>query len=209
MPKFFNSRDLDFIQTISEEVVNHVVEQMITLFKMSVGESKTNLYGESLGKIYHAPANLMCIVDREPLNQVYEGLGPDSTQAVEFRFMRHKLRSWDIPKVRTINGQLVKNVDTIQNSQFGYPEIGDIIFFDGGYYEIDQMRDSKLVGGSPSIYNQQEGRMDDAKMELTAIGFMVRRSQIQIEDPNTRNVTNVPTTFDSEITTFDNTTITF
>lgn len=182
MPKFFNSRDLDFIKTISEEVVNHVVEQMITLFKMSVGESKTNLYGESLGKVYHAPSNLMCIVDREPQNQVYEGLGPDSTQTVEFRFMRHKLRAWDIPKIRDINGVQLRDVDNIQNSQYGYPEIGDIIFFDSSYYEVDKIQDSKLVGGSPKIYDNSNNTFEDAKMEITAVCHMVRRSQVQIED---------------------------
>ena len=43
MPKFFNAKDIDFIKTISEEVVDYVVEQAVTLFKISVGETKTNL----------------------------------------------------------------------------------------------------------------------------------------------------------------------
>ena len=78
MPKFFNSKDLDFIKTISEEVVDYVVEQAVTLFKVSVGETKTNLYGESLGKVWRAPSTLMAIVDREPMNVVYEGFGAES-----------------------------------------------------------------------------------------------------------------------------------
>ena len=83
---FFIAKDVDFINTISEEVVDYVVEQAIVLFKVSVGETKTNLYGESLGKVWHAPATLMAIVDREPQNVVYEGFGADKQQAVEFRF---------------------------------------------------------------------------------------------------------------------------
>ena len=89
MPKFFNSRDLDFIKTISEEVVDYVVEQAVTLFKVSVGETKTNLYGESLGKVWRAPATMMAIVDREPINVTYEGFGPDKQGLVEFRFNRY------------------------------------------------------------------------------------------------------------------------
>jgi hypothetical protein len=181
MPKFFNSKDLDFIKTIAEEVVDYVVEQTITLYKMSVGESKTNLYGESLGKIYHQPANLMCIVDREPQNQVYEGFGPDSTQAVEFRFMRHRLRNLQIPYFRDINGIEIP-ADAIQNAQYGYPEIGDIIQFDNSYYEIDKIQDSKLVGGSPRIYDSGSNSFEDAKMEITAVTHMVRRSQVQIDE---------------------------
>ena len=181
MPRFFNAKDLDFIRTISEEVVDYVVEQAVVLFKVSVGETKTNLYGESLGKIWHAPATLMCIVDREPTNVVYEGFGADKSQAVEFRFNRQRLRTETIPKLRDINGTLIP-AGAIQNEQFGYPEIGDVILFDGAYYEIDNVRQSQLIGGSPEIYDKESGEFEDARMNLIATAFMVRRSQVQIED---------------------------
>ena len=183
MPRFFNAKDLDFIKSIAEEVVDYVVEQAVVLFKVSVGETKTNLYGESLGKVWHAPATLMCIVDREPSNVVYEGFGADRTQAIEFRFNRQRLRetSFRIPKVRDVNGTLVP-VGAIQNEQFGYPEIGDVILFDGAYYEIDNIRQSQLIGGSPEIYDQESGSFDDARMNIIAIAHQVRRSQVQIED---------------------------
>jgi hypothetical protein len=181
MPRFFNAKDLDFIRTISEEVVDYVVEQAIVLFKVSVGETKTNLYGESLGKVWHAPATLMCIVDREPTNVVYEGFGADKSQAVEFRFNRQRLRTETIPKLRDINGTLIP-AGAIQNEQFGYPEIGDVILFDNAYYEIDNVRQSQLIGGSPEIYDKESGEFEDARMNLIATAFMVRRSQVQIED---------------------------
>ena len=183
MPKFFNAKDLDFIKTISEEVVDYVVETAVTLFKVSVGETKTNLYGESLGKVWRAPSTLMAIVDREPTNVVYEGFGADKQQAVEFRFNRMRCRetSYSVPKVRDINGTLVPT-EAIQNTTVGYPEIGDVILFDGAYYEIDNIRESKLVGGSPEIYDKEGSTFDDARTELTAIAFMVRRSQIQIDE---------------------------
>lgn len=183
MPKFFNAKDLDFLKSIAEEVVDYVVEQTVVLFKVSVGETKTNLYGESLGKIWHAPANLMCIVDREPSNVVYEGFGADRQQSVEFRFNRQRLResSYNIPRVRDINGTLVP-VGAIQNEEYGFPEIGDIILFDNAYYEIDNVRQSRLIGGSPEIYDQESDSFNDARMTLVAVAFMVRRTQIQIED---------------------------
>lgn len=183
MPKFFNAKDLDFIKTISEEVVDYIVEQAVVLFKVSVGETKTNLYGESLGKVWKEPSTLMCIVDREPSNVVYEGFGADKRQAVEFRFNRQRLRetSYSVPKVRDINGTLVPT-EAIQNLTVGYPEIGDVILFDGAYYEIDNVRQSQLIGGQPEIYDQESGSFDDARMNLIATSFMVRRSQIQIDD---------------------------
>jgi hypothetical protein len=182
MPKFLNARDLDFIKSIAEEVVDYVVEQSITLFKVSVGETKTNLYGESLGKVWHAPANLMAIVDRELPGVNYEGeAGADRVQTAEFRFNIMRLRTETLPRLRDINGTLIP-VGAIQNSQFGYPEIGDIISFDKSYYEIDNIRRTALIGGSPTVFNKTTNEFEDARMFLITSCHMVRRTQVQIED---------------------------
>ena len=183
MPKFFNARDLDFIKTIAEEVVDYVVEQAIVLFKVSVGETKTNLYGESLGKVWRAPSTLMCIVDREPINIVYEGFGADKQGLVEFRFNIQRIRetSYAVPKVRDINGTLIPT-EAIQNVEVGYPEIGDVILYDGIYYELDNVREPQWIGGSPEIYDKETNKFEDASNQLIATAIMVRRSQVQIED---------------------------
>ena len=183
MPKFFNAKDLDFIKTISEEIVDYVVEQAIVLFKVSVGETKTNLYGESLGKVWRAPSTLMCIVDREPINIVYEGFGADKQGTVEFRFNIQRIRetSYAVPKVRDINGTLIPT-EAIQNVEVGYPEIGDVILYDGIYYELDNVREPQWIGGSPEIYDKESNKFEDASNQLIATAIMVRRSQVQIED---------------------------
>jgi hypothetical protein len=183
MPRFFNAKDLDFLKTIAEEVVDYVVESAVVLFKVSVGETKTNLYGESLGKVWREPSTLMCIVDREPTNVLYEGFGADKTQTVEFRFNIQRLRdtSYSVPKVRDINGTLIPT-EAIQNVQVGYPEIGDVILFDGTYYEIGHIRSSQLIGGSPEIYDQESGEFEDARNNLICQAHMVRRSQVQIDE---------------------------
>ena len=183
MPKFFNAKDLDFIKTISEEVVDYLVEQAVVLFKVSVGETKTNLYGESLGKVWRAPSTLMCIVDREPMNVVYEGFGADKSQTVEFRFNIERLReeSYSVPKVRDINGTLIPT-EAIQNTTVGYPEIGDVILFDEAYYEVGHITANALVGGQPEIYNSESSSFEDTRMQLVATAFMVRRSSIQIDE---------------------------
>lgn len=169
------------MKTISEEVVDYVVEQWITLFKMSVGESKTNLYGESLGKVYHAPATLMCIVDREPQNIIYDGFGPDKSQTVTFSFNRQRLREHEIPQFHTSDNRELP-ADAIQNTQYGYPQIGDIVIFDNTYYEIDLVKQEKLLGGSPLTFPSGSTESDDNRMSLIVQAHMVRKSAIQIED---------------------------
>jgi hypothetical protein len=181
MPKFFNTKDLDFIKTIAEEVVDSVVEQWITLFKMSVGETKTNLYGESLGKVYHAPANLMCIVDREPSTIEYEGYGPTRAGTSTFSFMRHRLRSTDLPYLRDVNGTLIP-AGAIQNTTYGYPEIGDIISYDSSYYEIDFIKETQLVGGAPQLWDSGSAAWEDARMVLIATATLTSRTNVQIDE---------------------------
>ena len=138
-------------------------------------------YIESLGKIYHAPANLMCIVDRENITSNYDEFGPDTQQNVEFRFNKERLRTHEIPQIRDINGNEIP-ADAIQNTQYGYPEIGDIILFDEFYYEINNVMDTMLIGGSSKIYDQSTNTFSDASMQLVATGMMVKRSQVQIEE---------------------------
>ncbi len=183
MPKFFNAKDIDFIKTISEEVVDYLVEQAVTLFKVSVGETKTNLYGESLGKVWREPSTLMCIVDREPMNVVYEGFGADRQGLVEFRFNIQRLReeSYAVPKVRDINGTLIPT-EAIQNTTVGYPEIGDVILYDEIYYEIDNVKEPQWIGGSPEVYDKENEKFEDTSNTLIASGIMVRRSQVQIDE---------------------------
>ena len=183
MTKFFTAKDIDFIKTISEEVVDYVVEQAVTLFKISVGETTTNLYGESLGKVWRAPSTMMAIVDREPMNIVYEGFGADRQGAVEFRFNRERLRetSYAVPKVRNVNGTLVPT-EAIQNLTAGYPEIGDVMLFDGIYYEIDNVKEPQWIGGSPEVYNKEANTFESTSNQLIVVGFMARKSQIQIDE---------------------------
>ena len=95
--------------------------------------------------------------------------------------MRCRESSYSVPKVRDVNGTLVPT-EAIQNLTVGYPEIGDVILFDGTYYEIDNVREHTLVGGQPEIYDQTDGSFDDSRMVLTAVAFMVRRSSIQIDE---------------------------
>ena len=183
MARFTGPNDITLFKHFSEELVEDIVTTTIQLFKLSINESKTNLYGESFGNVWRAPSTVMCIVDREPMNLVYEGFGPDKQQAVEFRFNRQRCRetSFAVPKVRDVNGTLVPT-EAIQNLTVGYPEIGDVVLFDGIYYELDNVRQSALIGGQPQIYNKETNEFEDSRNQLIGVGFMVRRSQIQIDD---------------------------
>jgi hypothetical protein len=147
MARFTLSRDIKFFEGISRELVDVVIETAVVLYKLVIEDSKTNLYGESLNKTYYQGVQTTAMIEREPGTSEYEGFGADKSQNVEFRFNRF----------------------TLKDTGF-YPEIGDIIFHNDGYFEIDNVREDQMVGGQV-----------DNKFSIICSTFMTRRSSIQTE----------------------------
>jgi hypothetical protein len=149
MARFALGRDIRFFEGISRELVDAVVTTAVVLYKLIVEDSKTNLYGESLSKTYYNGMECNAIIDRQDTSANYEGFGADASQTVEFRFNRF----------------------TLEDKGF-YPEIGDIIFHNNAYFEIDNVREDFLIGGRTG---EQE------HFSLICSTFMTRRSSIQTE----------------------------
>ena len=105
------------------------------------------LYGESLGKQYIQGVSVNCLIERSDSEANYEGFGFDKSQTVEYRFNRHTLEEKEL-----------------------YPEIGDVIFHNNGYFEIDNVREDYMLAGRT-----------DSKFSITCSTFMMRRSQLNIE----------------------------
>lgn len=150
MARFALARDIKFFESISREIVDAVVTTTVVLYKLIIEESKINLYGESLNKTYYQGVECNALIQREESQANYEGFGSDISQNVEFRFNRFQLEEKDF-----------------------YPEIGDIIFHNDGYFEISNVREDQLIGG----------RTDDSeKFAIICSAFMSRRSTIQTEE---------------------------
>ena len=147
MARFALGRDIRFFEGISRELVDAVVTTAVVLYKLIIEDSKTNLYGESLSKTYYQGVNCNAMIQREDTLVTYEGFGSDQGQTVDFRFNRF----------------------TLKDTGF-YPEVGDIIFHNNGYFEIDNVKEEQLIGG----------RVDE-KFSIICSTFMTRRSSIQTE----------------------------
>jgi len=124
MPRFNSARDIKFFQQISTELVNDVIETLVTLFKIDSAQTSYNLYGESLDKQYYRGMEAFCVIERQDTETNYEGFGPDASRTSNFRFNRH----------------------TLIEANF-YPEVGDIISLDGSYYEVSNVTEDQWVGG--------------------------------------------------------------
>jgi len=151
MARFALSRDIKFFEGISRELVEAVVETTVVLYKLIIEDSKLNLYGESLNKSYFQGIECAAIIQRDDTTANYEGFGSDQSQTVEFRFNRILLKEKDF-----------------------YPEIGDIIYHNDAYFEIDNVREDQLIGGRVET-GAGEG------FSIICSTFMTRRSAIQTE----------------------------
>jgi hypothetical protein len=47
---------------------------------------------------------------------------------------------------------------------------------------MDNIRENQLIGGQPQIYDKNTNTFEDSSNTLIGVGFMVRRSQIQIDE---------------------------
>ena len=147
MARFALGRDINFFKSISRELVDAVIETNVVLYKLIIGASKTNLYGESLSKTYYQGVECPAVIERSDTSVNYEGLGSDQGQSVEYRFNRF----------------------TLEDKGF-YPEIGDLIYHNHAYFEIDNVREDQLIGGRP-----------DEKYSIICSTIMTRKTTIQTE----------------------------
>jgi hypothetical protein len=148
MPKFISDRDVSFFKHIAREVVDDVVQNTCVLYKVNLVDTKINLYGEATNKTWHTGVELYVLINKDPVAVSYEGFGADKTQNVEFRFDRFMCEE--------------------KNS---YPEIGDVIYFDGSYYEIDNTSEVQYSGGLPKN-----------NFSIVCTTIMVSKSMLNIEE---------------------------
>jgi hypothetical protein len=147
MAKFVSDRDVSFFKGIARELVDDVIQNALVLFKINLNETKINIYGESMNKTWYPGVEVFGLIDKEPETTTYEGFGADTNQSITF-----KLDRWMLEE---------KNI---------YPEVGDVIFWNQSYFEIDNTSEIQMAGGQ--TYNN---------FSVVCSTFMVSKSSLNIE----------------------------
>lgn len=152
MPKFMLARDLDLFRSVARELVDTVIENTCVLFKVNLNETQINIYGEAMNKTWHPGIQLYTLIDKEAPSVAYEGFGSERQQSITFKFDR-----------------------LLCEERNAYPEIGDVIYFDNSYYEIDNTSEEQFVGGLP-------GEASDRNWSIVCSTFMVNKATLNIEN---------------------------
>ena len=130
MALFGGKRDARFLASINRELLNAIVDTEIEFFKLLVESSNSNMYGESTTKSYYDSILIPCLVTKEGKTANMDDYGHSYTRTAQFAISR----------------------DVLERAAF-YPEVGDIIFWDNEYYEVDNTDANQyFVGKNPDTW---------------------------------------------------------
>ena len=154
--RFLPQRDVNLITRVTRELVGDkqnskdgLINQECVVYKPSLQESAVNMYGEAAGgkKVYKNGVEMNALVAADDFDFNTDEFGPDAQQNVVFSFLRQSF----------IDASMVL-------------EIGDLIDWNYGYFEVGSINENQLVGGQ-----------FDQNFSVVATTFLIRKSSIQIE----------------------------
>jgi hypothetical protein len=129
MALYGTQRDVSLLRHLNRELLWDIISQECVYYQFKTGPTKVNMYGEAAGaKYYGEPVILNMLVDRGDNTSPTSDMGVDYARPMTFKFLRDDL----------VDASLV-------------PDVGDIIMWYEGYWEVENTNANQLfVGKDPS-----------------------------------------------------------
>jgi hypothetical protein len=128
MAMYMKDRDVRLINSINRELINKVIDTTVNFFKLSLYNSKENLYGEALNKIYYPAVQVAGLIEHDDESVQSDEYGTDVTQTITVNLHRETLKDIEL-----------------------YPEVGDYIEYNNKQYEIDNIIENQFLAGQPLL----------------------------------------------------------
>tara|TARA_R110002060_G_scaffold1062_2_gene2399 strand:- start:455 stop:994 length:540 start_codon:yes stop_codon:yes gene_type:complete len=137
---------------MSRELMGDIITEQCAFYKYKLEETKINLYGEAAHeKYYMGPVLLNTLVERTDNIYPETDLGTDYNKEIQFSFLRDDL----LGKNEDFNGEGMSYTDT--TAEYGadlVPQVGDVIMYNEGYYEVHEtIANQYFVGKNPDYPN--------------------------------------------------------
>tara|TARA_Y100001963_G_scaffold130627_1_gene187111 strand:- start:1974 stop:2459 length:486 start_codon:yes stop_codon:yes gene_type:complete len=147
-PFFVPAKEIELIDVMNEELIDEIVGQTVDIYKISVDDTEENMYGESTTKYYDKGFRVNCLIlfDEPTIEQ--NEFGADVNTRIEMYFHRTSLKEAGF-----------------------YPEVGDIIDWNGFYWEMNGVVEPQLIAGHQGFSHQ-----------IKATAHRARLSSLQIEE---------------------------
>ena len=154
---FGSKRDFRLLVGINRELLKDIVEQEVLLYKLSLNDTNTNIYGEALQKTFLEPVKLNCLITRGDQVIDIDEFGPDLGREASFALLKQDLE--DINLV---------------------PEVGDILMWHEDYYEVDTVRENELFYGRNDKYNVDRAATHGASISIVLDTHLTRADRVGI-----------------------------
>lgn len=130
MARYGSERDISLFRHLNRELMGDIITQQCAIYKFKLDETNVNIYGEAAGeKYYMGPVLFNCLVERRDQEYPETDLGTDFNWGATFKFLRDDLVDSDV-----------------------VPEVGDIILYQEGYYEVDSITSNQYYMGKNPDY---------------------------------------------------------
>ena len=162
MALFGSARDASLVRSINRELINRYIDTEVAFYKLSLNDTKANMYDEADNKIYFAPMRVNCLALKE--DKTYSGDDAyDSTRLGEFNFLRDDLKDRNI---------------VIQE--------GDILEYDNEFYEIDGVGASQYwTGRNPATdlgFTEGDRGEFGLSVAIKVTAHVTRRNRLNIQE---------------------------
>jgi hypothetical protein len=164
MALFGTQRDVSLLRHLNRELLWDIISQECAYYQFNYSDTKVNMYGEASGaKYYRDPVLLNMLVERGDASSPTSDMGVDYERPMVFRFFRDDL----------VDANLV-------------PQVGDIIMWYEGYWEIDNVNDNQFFVGKDPDYPYNENPLNPGlenfgtNLAVICFGHYVPADKVQI-----------------------------
>jgi hypothetical protein len=125
MALFGGGRDISLFRHVNRELLRNIITQQCAIYKFSIEQTTTNMYGEaSGGKFMEGPYLFNALITVDDATSPVNEFGVDFNWGITVAFLRDDLIEADV-----------------------HPEVGDIILYQESYFEIDNTNETQYFAG--------------------------------------------------------------
>ena len=161
---FGSGRDASFLRHINKELINQNIDTEVEYYKISMQDTRENLYGEAPQKVYYNPVKINCIIQKDDLEGVSDTAGYDFNRNAVFAFLRDTLYDLNL-----------------------YAQEGDIIRWDTEFFEIDMVSVNQYwTGRNPDTVpavTSGETSLHGYNVAIICTAHLTRLSKVNIIQP--------------------------
>ena len=130
MSLFGQARDISMFRYVNRELMGNIISQQIVYYQYELAQTKVNIYGEAAeARNFLDPVILFALIEPSDFNYPESDFGVDFEWQVTYKFLRDDL----------VDAGIV-------------PEVGDIIMYQNGYWEVDGTNATQFFVGKDPEY---------------------------------------------------------